>query len=217
VIVLDAQGQDFATKRLKPVEALPGYSGMLVCRRLYESARGAEADGLNVEIGSLFGKTATAIAYGLADRGRGDRLICIDPFEAWPGEEPLAHYLKAFEPQTPQERFMQTLAECEVKNVDLIVAKSQDPQARVAVNGQVRFAFIDGDHRYEGVKADVEWLLPLMAPGGIMVLDDCGANKETWGVHLVVDELVRPAARKELYVGETAQNCVFFEMKGGEA
>lgn len=214
MIVLDARGQDLAMKRLKPVESLPGYSGMLVCCRLYESARGAEAEGMNIEIGSLFGKTATAIAFGLADRGKGDRLLCIDPFEAWPGEEPLRTYLEAFAPQTPQERFMQTLAENDVKNVDLIVAKSKDPQARVAVNGPVRFVFIDGDHRYEAVKADVEWLLPFMAPGGIMVLDDCGANKEKWGVHRVVDELVRPNAERELYVGETAQNCVFFEMRG---
>lgn len=198
-------------ERMKCVESMPGYSGMLVCYRLYEQAATADASGANVEIGCLFGKTSASICMGLQDRGSGDRLTIIDPFEAWPGEEPLRVYLEAFAPLTPQERFFQTMQECETPNFDLIVAKSQDPAARSRVRGPVRFAFIDGDHREAAVRADTEWLLPLMEPGGVMAFDDYGANRHAWAVAKVVDELVRPVAT-ELYPDDTAQNCRFFRI-----
>jgi predicted O-methyltransferase YrrM len=34
------------------------------------------------------------------------------------------------------------------------------------------FVFIDGDHKYEGLRADYEGFLPLVAPGGILALHD---------------------------------------------
>ena len=39
-------------------------------------------------------------------------------------------------------------------------------------HGDIAFAFIDGDHRYHAVKADLELLDALMAEGGQIVLDD---------------------------------------------
>jgi len=36
------------------------------------------------------------------------------------------------------------------------------------------FIYIDGDHRYEGVKRDIELAIPLLKPGGVMLLDDYG-------------------------------------------
>ena len=36
------------------------------------------------------------------------------------------------------------------------------------------FAYIDGDHSYEGVSADLRTLLPLIRPGGIVAGDDYG-------------------------------------------
>lgn len=39
-------------------------------------------------------------------------------------------------------------------------------------NNDVDFLFIDGDHSYEGVKADFENYAPLVRPGGIIVFHD---------------------------------------------
>ncbi len=36
----------------------------------------------------------------------------------------------------------------------------------------IAFAYVDGDHSYEGVKADLAALLPKMTKGGIMAFDD---------------------------------------------
>jgi predicted O-methyltransferase YrrM len=39
-------------------------------------------------------------------------------------------------------------------------------------NGQIDFLFIDGDHRYDGVKADFESYEPLVSDGGVIAFHD---------------------------------------------
>lgn len=51
----------------------------------------------------------------------------------------------------------------------------------------IDFLFIDGDHNYEGVKADIAAWAGHVAPDGVVVFHDYGS--ETWpGVALAVDE-----------------------------
>ncbi len=51
------------------------------------------------------------------------------------------------------------------------------------------FIFIDGDHSAEGVKADIEEALPLLAPGGLMAFHDYGRPTDP-GVKEMVDALL---------------------------
>lgn len=75
-------------------------------------------------------------------------------------------------------------------------ADSHDPATVQAVQAAAGdkpfdFAFIDGDHTYEGVRAD--WLLwsPLVRPGGLVAFHDTWPNGDTAepGVVAWVDEL----------------------------
>ena len=50
-----------------------------------------------------------------------------------------------------------------------------DQAARLACPAD--FLFIDGDHSYEGVKADFESYLPLVRPGGMIALHDIKDNE----------------------------------------
>ena len=51
------------------------------------------------------------------------------------------------------------------------------------------FIFIDGDHSYEGIKADFELYSPMLEPGGYLVFDDY--QREPWpDVQQFVDEVV---------------------------
>lgn len=199
--------------RVKDLESIPGWSGLLLCSHLYRAARDAAAEGQNVEIGAYFGRTSVAIARGLEDRGRNDELVCIDPFDDAEEEALAAH--RAQWPPPYDEQWVRFVRGAGVTNAELLAVPSRSEVARVRVGGPIRFAFVDGDHRPDAVMADAEWLVPLMAPGGVMALDDCGANTHRWGVHEAVDRLVRPNARRELYPESRAQNCIFFEMKGG--
>lgn len=52
---------------------------------------------------------------------------------------------------------------------------SSDPEVRAAVaDREYGVIIVDGDHSEEGVRADLEWVEEIAAPGGIVVLDDYG-------------------------------------------
>jgi predicted O-methyltransferase YrrM len=52
------------------------------------------------------------------------------------------------------------------------------------------FIFIDGDHSYEGVKADSDLAFELIAPGGIIVWDDYRLRQYP-GIHRHINQLAR--------------------------
>jgi hypothetical protein len=53
----------------------------------------------------------------------------------------------------------------------------------------VRLLWIDGDHRYEGVRLDWESWRPHLTPGAIVVFDD--ASDPSIGPHRLIGELLR--------------------------
>ena len=55
----------------------------------------------------------------------------------------------------------------------------QDAAARAAARGDLRpdFVFIDGDHSYEGLRADWLGWSPLVTPGGMIALHDSHATE----------------------------------------
>ncbi|NGO76218.1 class I SAM-dependent methyltransferase [Streptomyces sp. YC504] len=55
---------------------------------------------------------------------------------------------------------------------------SEDPEVRAKVSDRAYgLIIVDGDHSAEGVAADLEWAERIIAPGGIVVLDDFGHPK----------------------------------------
>jgi predicted O-methyltransferase YrrM len=51
-------------------------------------------------------------------------------------------------------------------------------------DGKVDFLFIDGDHTYEGVKADFEMYSGLVRPGGLIVFHDICKHSEQINCHV---------------------------------
>lgn len=62
------------------------------------------------------------------------------------------------------------------QRVSLLQRDSHDPKTvekvRRALDGPIDFLFIDGDHSYEGVRADWELYSPLVRPGGLVAFHD---------------------------------------------
>jgi hypothetical protein len=56
------------------------------------------------------------------------------------------------------------------------------------IGGLFAFAFIDGDHSEDGIRADVETWPDAIMPGGILAFHDYGVWKPTVGVKKIVDE-----------------------------
>jgi predicted O-methyltransferase YrrM len=60
--------------------------------------------------------------------------------------------------------------------VEWLRATGADAARRVA--GPIDFVFIDGDHSYDGLRADWEGWAPLVAPGGVVALHDSRSSAD---------------------------------------
>jgi predicted O-methyltransferase YrrM len=109
-----------------------------------------------IEVGLALGMSALFLCRAVLERS--GRHVAIDPFqqESWNGAG------------------LRTLREAGVdKVVEVIQEESQLALPRLARDGRdFDFAFIDGDHRFEGVFLDLYFMTRLVRPGGLVVVDD---------------------------------------------
>ena len=75
------------------------------------------------------------------------------------------------------------------KNVKIINSKSADVDASIFEN--VRFAFLDGDHTYEGIKADFNKMCGVISKDGVIIIHDYWLENESeWvGIRKFVKEI----------------------------
>lgn len=95
------------------------------------------------------------------------------------------------------------------QRMELLRGNSQDPaifaQVKKALNGQaIDHLFIDGDHIYEGVKADYERYGPLVRPGGKIVFHDVVPHRGACQVDVFWRELREKVAYCE-YINDLGQ------------
>jgi len=109
-----------------------------------------------IEVGLALGISALFFADAVAPRG--GRHVAIDPFqqESWNGAG------------------LRTLREAGVEDVvEVIEEESQLALPRLVSEARrFDFAFVDGDHRFEGVFLDLYYMTRLVRPGGLVVVDD---------------------------------------------
>lgn len=135
------------------------------------------------EIGSYIG--ASACCFGVAMKnhmvGGGDgRVYCID---TWQNDA-----MTEGSRDTWQE-FMVNTANCREYIVPIRGFSTDVVEDVASHTGSLDLLFIDGDHSYEGVKADWEAYGRFLRPGAIVVFHDCGWAE---GVQRVIREEVVP-------------------------
>lgn len=69
-----------------------------------------------------------------------------------------------------------------------VVKMTSIEASRLFTKGYFDLVFIDADHRYNSVKADIEAWLPLVRKGGLLAGDDYGIGKHSGDVKRAVDE-----------------------------
>lgn len=138
--------------------------------------QGAEA----VEIGCWKGKSAAFLSDALATLG--GRLITIDTFEG--SDEPAHHEDPDVKAGRLEEVARQNLEGR--TNVQIVRGRSVDILSAFS-NASLDFIYIDGDHTYEGAKADIQLALQKLKPDGVIVGDDI----EWPGVAQAVQECFR--------------------------
>jgi|SRR5438105_4547556 len=137
---------------------------------LYRLARDGDGSGAIVEIGSWMGRSTAWLAAGSLAAGR-ERVHAVDTFDGGPSLK-AEDYPVLKEQGTTYHVFEENLERAGLlDHVEPVVSDSRAAAAQWD-GGAVRLLFIDGDHSYEAVKADLEAWLPHIAPGGYVAFDD---------------------------------------------
>lgn len=169
--------------------AIPGQSDEKKLTALCKIFRNL-TNGDILEIGSLYGRSAFALAF-LAKKFSIGNLICIDPWENIEDQGESATLLNVNQSKIDYNKIFQIfLSSVNVlDNVGYIRKKSEDALVSyveslgkkyiysedlgvINLNDGFILIHIDGNHSYENVKKDVELWTPLLKKDGWLLLDD---------------------------------------------
>jgi len=159
-----------------------------------------------LEIGVLFGIGAIYMQQVLAPFYERVQLTLLDPFDGYYGKDHL-------DPLTgqPVTRAMleRNLRRFSIKDDDVTIIDqfSTEDTAMESARNESPFAvvIIDGDHSFEGVKADFELYADMVAIGGVLIIDDYG-SKDWPQVTAYTKDVIEHDARFKMVavIGKTA-------------
>jgi predicted O-methyltransferase YrrM/predicted nucleic acid-binding Zn-ribbon protein len=181
------------------------------------AARACQTDKLKVlEIGVLFGIGAAFMHTALVSFYNKVELFLLDPFDGYYGTENLDPLTGQAITRSAVERNMKRAA-IDPTDVHYLEGLSTDDsilkQAKAA--GPFDVLVIDGDHSYDGVKADFERYAEFVVEDGILIVDDYGS--EDWPeVTRYVNEIVSKDERFD-EVGILSRTAIFKRNSNGPA
>ncbi|SMY09098.1 class I SAM-dependent methyltransferase [Flavimaricola marinus] len=164
---LKEKPQDNSTKSAKkPRGKKKQIKSMNRARFLQKMPKG----GVAIEIGVWRGEFSRKILDALEPK----KLCLIDPWKSFEDHDDAA-FSGREEAEKMDEIFadVSRMYEAEIKSKQVIMMREMSLDALKKFKDEtINFAYVDGDHSYEGVKADLEALMPKMVSGGIMAFDD---------------------------------------------
>jgi predicted O-methyltransferase YrrM len=136
---------------------------------LFTCAAGIKAESpVVVEIGSYLGKSSVCIAGGLLFNPRG-RLYCVDPFDQT--DEDM--YLTERDRKKVGSLYGRFVANTwEYRNLYIRKGFSSALADSSSIPRELDMLFIDGNHSYGAVRADIFNWVPRLKPGGILAMHD---------------------------------------------
>lgn len=135
---------------------------MLACGAAF--AVEAENPAVMLEIGSFKGKSCVALAT-VAQELRLPALVSVDPHTAPSATDP------GLEEGSSYEAFLGALDAAGVQQW-VEVHRKTSAEAAAEWARPIRLLWIDGDHTWEGARADFEAFAPFLVPGGIVAVHD---------------------------------------------
>ena len=153
---------------------------------LYKLASSLPKRAICVEIGSYLGASALFLASGMKERE--GTVYCVD---TWKNEGMSEGERDTFEEFTRNIKPLRDFTH---------ILRGRSVEIAKTFNKEIDLIFIDGDHSYEAVRADVEAWIPKVKDGGIVVLHDIGWAE---GVKRAVKEFIKPIQLEEHIVDNT--------------
>lgn len=162
-----------------PAQRKKNKEGKLKFRR--DMLQAMPKGGTAVEIGVWKG----VFSQMLLNQLRPEKLILIDPWKSFEERD------AAFDGQTGDDEFetiyqgVITKYAPEISEGRVEVRRGLSGDVLAKLNSEsLSFAYIDGDHSYTGVCADLASLWPLMKVGGVIMLDDYH-RRGWWGLDVI--------------------------------
>lgn len=166
----------------KRVSATTGYLSEREARFVMAAAALAPQRGRNLEIGSFKGRSTVGIAYVTRELGLGT-VVAVDPHTSPSSTDP---DLKG--KSTSYDDFVANLKAADV--FDWVeIKRLYSYELAKTWKDQIRFLWIDGDHTYEGAKADVDMFKPHLVDGAIVAMHDVLGTFEG-ALRVFVEELL---------------------------
>ena len=135
-----------------------------------------------VEVGSWKGFSTSVIARSI--KSWNGKVYAVDH---WKGNEGVEHHGLAHTDDI-FSIFRTNMKTQKLDNIYPMVMDSVDA-SRIFLDGSVDFIFIDADHRYSGIKNDLQHWLPKIKKGGIVAGHDCEDKYTEFGdYHKKIDE-----------------------------
>ena len=149
------------------VASTTGYLSEREARLVMAAAALSPAQGKNLENGSFKGRSTVGIAYVTRELGLG-KVVAVDPHTSPASTDP---DLKSRGQTTSYDDFVANLEAAGVLDrVEIRRAYSRDLAREW--KDPLRFLWIDGDHTYQGAKADIDMFKPFLADGAIVAMHD---------------------------------------------
>ena len=168
-----------------------------------------KAPGAAVEIGCNQGWTTCFLVEALMEQGVKRNYICIDTFKGFTREDTTFEYKvrgksaglydDSFLINDPQW-LKASLSRFGYDNVS--VHRADATTFDYGALGQIAFALVDVD-LYRPVRVSLERILPNMARGGVVLVDDCDRKDDRWdGAYEAYEQVCREHNIKPTIVGE---------------
>lgn len=153
---------------------------MNICGKLAAAPLLAPPNDDVLEIGTLYGLFGAALLRMLERSGREPQITIVDPLVGTQLQN--GSSITTDSSGTPvDERAVRTnlaLAGESGQRARLHVGYSTDHATQAALSDrQYGLIIVDGDHSRDGVIADLAWVEQIVAPGGVVILDDFGDAK----------------------------------------
>lgn len=166
--------------------AIEGFLDPIEERCLQWAATQVPAGGTIVEVGSYHGKSAVNLAYAVRKGNSGAHIYCVD---TWRNENiEFARNVDVY------SRFQQNTAAYAG-----IITPLRGRSAEAGLEwhgGPIDALFIDGDHSFEGVVADIRAWVPHVKSGGLLLFHDSDLEGVRRGINETMDVLQPRSARK---------------------
>jgi GT2 family glycosyltransferase/glycosyltransferase involved in cell wall biosynthesis/predicted O-methyltransferase YrrM/SAM-dependent methyltransferase len=180
------------------INGIRGYLCPGDIRLLYATARNIPKGGLIIEVGSHQGLSSYIMAQALKDSGNHDALIyCVDMWEGG-----------------VLDVFMENMKTAGVAHLIQPVKQRSPEAAHRFLDECADLIFIDGDHLYEGCKADLCGWYPKLRPGGKFIGHDYSESTFP-GVVKAVNEFVSRHALNPSFVSPHPETAIFEVRKPG--